>query len=157
MSESIENLIKSEYISLDIDAEDWQDSIRQSMQPLIKNKCILPAYVQACIDNIKRYGPYIVITKNVALAHAAVDKGVLKDAIGIGVLRNPIAFGNSANDPVKYIFSLSVIDSQAHLDAIAELAKLIENPNFLSLLKNSDDASTVMKGLHLYLAKSRGL
>ena len=56
-------------------------------------------------------GPYIVITKHVALPHARPEAGALESAIGIATLKHPVKFGNKDNDPVKYLFCLSATDN----------------------------------------------
>ena len=79
------------------------------------------------ITGVKENGPYIVLTKHVALPHARPESGALESAIGIATLKTPVVFGNEANDPVKYLFCLSAKDNMEHLNARAELAVMLED------------------------------
>ena len=93
-------------------------------------------------------GPYIVITKHVALPHTKPECGALSIALGIGVLRSPVKFGNQDNDPVKYIFSLSAIDNQTHLTAMAELLELFNQKSFFKKLDIANNSREIMEYLN---------
>ena len=41
--------------------DSWQDAIRQSYAPLLKDNIVENEYVEAVIECVNKYGPYIVI------------------------------------------------------------------------------------------------
>lgn len=100
----LEDVLKDSNILLNEQVTTWEDSIRRVSEPLIKEKIIEPRYVTAMIDSVKEYGPYIVIGKYIALAHARPEDGVNSLGISVATIKEPIAFGNEENDPVKIIF-----------------------------------------------------
>ena len=100
--------------------------MRKAAQPLVDEGKVKTSYVDDIIKGVKEMGPYIVLTKHVALPHARPESGALESAIGIATLKTPVEFGNEDNDPVKYLFSLSAKDSSEHLGALADLAVLFE-------------------------------
>lgn len=138
------DLISEELIRLNIEAKDWEDAIRLAAQPLVENKRIKPSYVEDIIAGVKEMGPYIVLTKNVALPHARPESGAISNAIGIATLITPIRFGNKDNDPVKYLFTLSAKDNTEHLSALAELAGLFDDKKFYQLLDNAQSAKEII-------------
>lgn len=140
----ISNYTTTSLIQLKIEADDWQDTIRKAAAPLVTEQYITPAYVDAMIDSVKEIGPYIVITKNVALPHAATTCGALKTGLGITTLKKGIDFGNENNDPVKYVFCLSASDSNSHLQLMAALVQLLELPEFYQMLDNAQNAEEVL-------------
>lgn len=131
-------------IKLDIQATDWEDAIRKAAQPLVDEGKAKASYIDDMIVGVKENGPYIVLTKHVALPHARPESGAMESAIGIATLKTPIEFGNEANDPVKYLFCLSATDNSQHLNALAELAGMLENQEFFQLLDNAKDAKEIM-------------
>jgi len=143
----IEGVMNEKLIQLNVEVADWQEAIQKAMQPFIRYGYVKQSYVDAIIQNVNDLGPYIVITKHVALPHAQTESGTLKNGIGIATLKKPIYFGNEDNDPVKYLFGLSATDSENHLDALADLAQLIEDPSFFSLLDTAESSQEVMKYL----------
>ncbi|AXY24993.1 PTS sugar transporter subunit IIB [Suicoccus acidiformans] len=133
-----------ELINYELDAKDWEEAIRLAARPLIESNYIKPSYVESMINNVKNDGPYIVITKNVAIPHASPDEGGLKSGISVSTLKKPISFGNEANDPVKYIFVISAVDNNDHLKLISEMVSLLEDELFYSLLDNKSESQIII-------------
>ena len=103
----------------------WESAIKLAAKPLLENDYIKAEYVQAMIDTVKKYGPYIVISKGVALAHARNNNDVKAIGLSVMTLSTPINFGNIENDPVKIIFCLAATDSDTHLQMIKSLVSVI--------------------------------
>lgn len=141
----LKDLLNEELILLNIDASDWEDAIRKAAQPLVDEKKVTESYVDDIIVGVKNNGPYIVLTEHVALPHARPESGALESAIGVATLKTPVEFGNEANDPVKYLFTLSAKDSSQHLSALSELAGLFEDKGFFNLLDNSNNPKEIME------------
>lgn len=141
----LKDLLSEELILLNIDASDWEDAIRKAAQPLVAEKKVTESYVDDIIVGVKNNGPYIVLTEHVALPHARPESGALESAIGVATLKTPVEFGNEANDPVKYLFTLSAKDSSQHLSALSELAGLFEDKEFFNLLDNSNNPKEIME------------
>lgn len=139
------DLTSEALIRLKIDAKDWEDAIRQSAAALLENGKITPSYIDAIVQTVREVGPYIVLTKHVALPHARSEAGALESAIGIATLKEPVVFGNKENDPVKYLFCLSAKDSESHINALAELTGLLEREDFYAFLDQAEDASEVIQ------------
>lgn len=141
----LKDLTSEELIRLNIDAKDWEDAIRQAADALLQNGKIKPSYIDAIISTVKEVGPYIVITKHVALPHARSEAGAIESAIGIATLKQPVVFGNKENDPVKYLFCLSAQNSESHINALADLTGLLECEDFYKFLDQAKDASEVIQ------------
>lgn len=141
----LKDLLNEELILLNINASDWEDAIRKAAQPLVDEKKVTESYVDDIIVGVKNNGPYIVLTEHIALPHARPESGALESAIGVATLKTPVEFGNEANDPVKYLFTLSAKDSSQHLSALSELAGLFEDKGFFNLLDNSNNPKEIME------------
>lgn len=144
----LKDLTSEKLIRLQIEATSWEDAVRQAALPLKNEGKIKESYIDAIIDSVKTAGPYIVITPHVALPHARPETGALESAIGIATLKEPVAFGNADNDPVKYLFCLSAKDNNSHLGALADLAELLENKEFFELLDQTEDPKEVLAYLN---------
>jgi mannitol operon transcriptional antiterminator len=117
----------------------WQESIELVAKPLIKANVIEKRYVKAMIHSVEEYGPYIVIGKHLALAHARPEDGVNKLGISVATIDTPINFGHSDMDPVKIIFCLAAVDAYSHLNIMKELIELInDEPKLNQLIECTD-------------------
>ncbi len=103
----IRDLVNTKTIRLQLDAADWRDAITQAAQPMVQEGLISEGYIAGIIESAEVSGPYFVLAPHIALPHAPREKGALKTGLGIAVLKTPVAFNSQANDPVKYLFTLS--------------------------------------------------
>ncbi|OTN90343.1 hypothetical protein A5819_002843 [Enterococcus sp. 7E2_DIV0204] len=144
---SLFEITAPELIQLNIPAKNWEEAIRFSAASLLKEGRITRNYIDTIIETAKKEGPYMVISKHVALPHARPIDGVEQLGMSISVLKQPILFGSKENDPVKYIFCLAATENNRHLNAMAELVNLLDDPQFYSLLDTCQDPYEVYQYL----------
>lgn len=143
----LEDVLKDSHILLNQQVDDWQMAIQRVSEPLLKEKVIEENYVTAMIDSVNQYGPYIVIGKHLALAHARPEDGVNKLGVSVATLKEPIVFGNPDNDPVKIIFCLAAVDSYSHLNIMKNLIALINDEEKLDYLCQLDSVDAFKETL----------
>lgn len=139
------DMVRENIIRLNIEAENWEEAVRLSYEPLLENGFITQKYIDETVRIMNSVGPYVVITKHTALLHTKPESGALSCAMGIGVLKNPINFGSAEHDPIKYVFSLSAIDNHTHLCAMAELLELFNDDKFFIFLDKANDSKEVIE------------
>ena len=139
------DMVRENIIRLNIEAENWEEAVRLSYEPLLDGGFITQKYIDETVRIMNTVGPYVVITKHIALLHTKPESGTISCAMGIGVLEKPINFGSIEHDPIKYIFSLSAIDNHTHLCAMAELLELFNDDNFFLTLDNATNSSEIIK------------
>lgn len=130
----IKDILNHNLIQLKVYAENWEDAIRKSAEPLLTSKKIKVAYVEDMISAVNEYGPYIVLTKHVALAHAESKGNVNELAMSVLTLDKPVVFHHELNDPVKIIFTLAAPDSESHLEIMKEWVNIIRDENRVKAL-----------------------
>lgn len=140
----LSELLNERSIRLDVSCRDWEEAVRRSGEPLTAKGDITEVYIQAVIDSVKEAGPYIVITKGVALPHATNKEGVNRTAMSFVRLSSPVNFGNASNDPVKYLFMLATTDANSHLGALQDLAEFLERTEFMAVLETAKEPSDVV-------------
>ena len=124
-------------IEIGIEATDWEDAIRKSAHHLLKSGNIEPSYIEAMIDGVKELGPYIVLSRSVALAHARPECGVKKGGITFTTLKRGVPFGSEQFDPISLIITLAAVDDNAHLDLMMELAGVLMDESNIEALVRS--------------------
>lgn len=139
----LSELLKTDNIRLNVKANNWEDAIRASGQPLLERGAIDESYIDNTISNVKELGPYIVITKGVAIPHASASSGVNKTAISLISLKEAVEFGSEQNDPVKYVFMLSTVDMNEHLKALTDLVEILAYEEFYQVIEQATQASEV--------------
>ncbi|ALS01734.1 transcription antiterminator BglG [Enterococcus silesiacus] len=143
----LKDVLKKSDILLLEKCSDWESTIRRVALPLLKENCIKESYVNAMIASVNEFGPYIVMGKHLALAHARPEDGVNKLGISVATLAEPVVFGNEENDPVKIIFCLAAVDSFSHLNIMKSLIELINDEtkiDHLARCTNVADFETIL-------------
>lgn len=110
----LDSLIENNAIQINVDAKDWQDAIKKSIKPLIKSKVVESKYLQAIIDSTIKFGPYYIISNQVAMPHARPEDGVNKSAFSLVILKKPIQFDNDKRK-IRILITLAAASSAIHV------------------------------------------
>ncbi|MBS4206678.1 PTS sugar transporter subunit IIA [Bacillus sp. FJAT-50079] len=135
-------------IQIKKEAQDWKEAIREASLPLLESNKITTSYIDAMINVVEEKGPYFVITKHIALAHARPEHGVLEKGLSFTTLNHPVPFGSQQFDPVKLIITLAATDSESHLDILSDLADVLSDEEITMKLfeaKSEQDFLEILK------------
>lgn len=128
--------LEKNLVALDVAATSAEDAIRTAGQLLVKEKLVEDRYSEAMVDSYKTNGPYFVLAPQIALPHARPEDGVNEASVSFVRLREPVVFGNPANDPVTLVFALGASSSEEHLQIIKKLMKLLGDSEKVEALKS---------------------
>lgn len=141
----IQDILLDSDIQIKMKAASWEESIINVSQPLLNRGIIKESYIDAMIESVKEFGPYIVLAPHFALAHARPDDGANEVGLSIATLEKGVNFGNLDNDPVTVIFCLSAIDSHSHLNIMKEIINLINDPKKIELISSISTVEELKK------------
>lgn len=153
---ALTNMITESIIQLQVEANDWEDAIRKAGKPMIEHLYVKPAYIEEIIRIMHQEGPFVVITKHVALPHTKPSSGALRCGLGLTVLKEGITFGSQEHDPIKYIFTLSAVDNESHLTAMSQLLELFNEPSFFTMMDEAETPQEVIAYIKSHI-KMNGL
>ncbi len=129
----------AETIRLGIPAANSEQAIRKAGEILVATGSVEPRYVQAMVDLVKQLGPYIVLAPGIALAHARPENGVKRICLALITLAEPVCFGNAANDPVDIVAAMGAVDSENHVQILAQLAGFLGDETNMARLRKARD------------------
>ncbi|MBD2899753.1 Ascorbate-specific PTS system EIIA component [Actinomadura sp. RB99] len=107
----------------DVAARDWREAVREAASALVATGAAGEGYPAACERVVEENGPYIVLTKGLALVHARPEDGGLAVGVGVTRLAAPVEFGHPDNDPVDLLLAFCTPDPDAHVGTLAALAR----------------------------------
>ena len=145
---SLLELLNSETVQLKRKADNWQAAVRLAGLPMVKNKSISEAYIDAALKAASEVGPYYVIYPGVALSHARPGEYVNTISLSLLTLETPINFGHPSNDPVHMILMFAALDTQSHLQLLRDISKLLCNPDAINKLFDAntyDEAYAILR------------
>ena len=112
---------------------------------MVDHLYVKQSYIDEIIRIMHAEGPYVVITRHVALPHTKPSAGALRCGIGITSLKEGVCFGSAEHDPIKYIFTLSALDNESHLTAMSQLLELFNDTAFYRLLDQCTSSIEVVE------------
>lgn len=125
--EVIHSILTEKTVDVKAEVQDWEEAVRAAGELLYDNGDVEARYIDNMINIVKEVGPYIVLLKGVALAHARPEQGAKKIGLSLLTLKTPVYFGNPENDPVSLVFALSAVDSSSHIDLLSELSEIFND------------------------------
>ena len=140
----LENITEKD-IRIGVSADGWEDAIRKAAAPLREAGAIEQSYIDAMIESVHQNGPYYVLSKGFALAHARPECGVNRLALQFTTLAHGVPFGAGENDPVRLIITLAATDNDSHLDLLSELADVLMDDGRLEKLCTAPTPEAFLK------------
>ncbi|KQL36886.1 hypothetical protein AN959_02165 [Psychrobacillus sp. FJAT-21963] len=135
-------IIEESSIQLNVSAKNWEEAVRICGEVLVDNGKVEMTYVDAMINNIKEYGPYILIAPGVALPHARPEDGVKEEGICIVHLQDEVAF--EPGKEFKVLIGLAARDKESHLNILRKIAEVISEEKTIEQLKNATGLQEVL-------------
>lgn len=146
----LKDLLTKQCIQFVEEVGDWKEAIALAAKPLLDGGYITNAYIQAMIDNVKKLGPYIVITPGVALPHARPEQGVKKIGMSFLRIKNGCLFSEKEEHRVYILIVLAAIDNETHLKALSQLTKLLSDKENMRVLFSANSIEEVLTLIEAY-------
>lgn len=139
------DLLVEDTIEICSEAKNWEEAGKIAGQLLVDKDKIEKRYIEAMIESVKKFGPYIVIAPGIALFHARPEDGVKSMCMSLAVFKKGVTFNAGKKDPVKLVFVLGALDNESHLKVLAETMTLLQDSNVINGIISSDSQGEVLK------------
>ena len=120
--------------------ENWENAIKLAAKPLLLDNSITENYVRAMVNNVKKFGAYIVINDVLALAHSRPEDGVNRNCLSLLKINEGVVFDETLGSRVYLIFVLGAVNNSSHMDILLKLMEIIDNK---SLIKKLTEAVSI--------------
>ncbi|MBC6468848.1 PTS sugar transporter subunit IIA, partial [Actinomadura alba] len=104
-------------------------------------------YPDACVAVVEDNGPYIILTKGLALVHARPEDGGLDVGVAVTRLAAPVEFGHPDNDPVDLLLAFCTPGQDAHVGTLGTLARALSS-GLADRLRTAPDGDALSVTLH---------
>lgn len=145
---SLTELIGQHNIQIAATPLGWREAVAMAAEPLRATKTIDQEYVEEMIRLVDVYGPYIVLGKNVALAHAKPENGV--NRLGISMLVCPEGIYFDEENEINVLFVVASPNEYEHLNYLNDILKFAKNSDAVKSIiqtKNVTECYELAKGM----------
>lgn len=137
----IQDLITEKTVMDNVICQNWEELADIAGDILVLQNSVKPQYIQAMKDVVHELGPYMVVVEGVALFHGRPEAGVNQLAMSLVILKNPVFLEKKL---IKAAIVLAAVDNNSHLELMQELAGLLQDEEFLFLLRNCGSKQAVL-------------
>ena len=125
--------------------ENWENAIRLAAKPLLLDNSITENYVRSMVNNVKKFGAYIVINDTIALAHSRPEDGVSRNCLSLLKINEGVVFDENLGDKVYLIFVLGAVSNRSHIDILLKLMEIIDNQDMIKRLIEVTSISSLIE------------
>ncbi|WP_026508398.1 PTS sugar transporter subunit IIA [Butyrivibrio sp. MC2013] len=126
------------------ECSDWQSALEKCVEPLVADGCVKAEYARDIINNVVKYGPYIVLSPGVAMPHAQGDNGnVLKSSISFMKCGNKVFFDDE--NYADLFFTIAARDPDEHLENMQKLMEILQNEELMDRLHDVESDEDILK------------
>ncbi len=136
--------LTNEFIQFEDKIDTWQEAIVKSSQPLLEKGYVEQSYVDAMIESVNEYGPYIVITPNVALPHARPEAGSKIMGFSVLKLKDAVSFSEEEEHQVKLLIALSCVDATTHMEMLQGIVTVLSDQDKYDQLFNATTSEEIL-------------
>lgn len=132
----LEKMLTKERISVGVSCENWKEVVKASGDLLLKAKDIEEPFIDSMIDVVNEFGPYMILAPEIAFFHGRPSESVHRTCISLITLSKPVVFDEYDGEVIKCAFAFGAMDSESHLEVLKSVAMLLQNNEFLDLVRN---------------------
>lgn len=125
--------------------ENWENAMRLAAKPLLLDNSITENYVRCMVNNVKKFGAYIVINDTIALAHARPEDGVSRNCLSLLKINDGVVFDENLGDKVYLIFVLGAVSNKSHIDILLKLMEIIDNEDMIKKLIEASSITSLIE------------
>lgn len=141
---SMAALIDSSRIAVNVEAADFKEAIAKGGELLVQSGSVRREYIDDMIRHTEQYPSDVVVSPQVALAHASSGVNVSEICMSMVVLKNPVSFGYPKFDPVRLVVCLGTVDKESHEKAIGDFLKILENECLLEHILQAESIKNIL-------------
>lgn len=130
----LSELLTEDMIEITDQRLNWEEAIALAAKPLLAQDYIEERYIDAMINKVKDYGPFIHIGQGIALPHARPENGVQHLGMSLLKVEQPVLLLDEEKHAIHLFICLAAIDNETHLKALASLTKILSNKEKLNEL-----------------------
>jgi mannitol operon transcriptional antiterminator len=137
------SMLKKEMILLVDTPLEWQTAIDKAGRLLYQKKFIKEEYIHTMIRNIEQYGPYIIVGKGVALAHAKPSETVLSEGLSLVVAPKGIKMDVDDKKRVYLLFAFCTQGGLDYIELFNQIAAIGRNPSLFAKCLEAEETAEI--------------
>ncbi len=138
----MKDILKAENVKVIDSVNNAKQAIEVTIRPLVEGGYCEERYISEIYKNMEEFGPYFVLSEDLALLHARSDQGAIKTQLSIVKLQNPFSFSDNGIS-VRVMIGLVAPDSFSHMKAIKTISTIFRDHGNVMEMIGTDDPQVI--------------
>lgn len=144
MQKVLSDLIRDEVFLQDVACANWEELVDIAGDLLVQDGAVEPQFLTSIKETVEEFGAYMVLIDDIALFHGRPEAGVHRLAMSLALLREPVYLKEKR---IKAAFVFAAPDKDGHIELLRELAELLQDEDFLELLRSHGSKEQIFSKL----------
>lgn len=145
MGKRLKDFLTDESILLDKTYKNYKEVVHKGIRILEKKGSVNAKYETEVLEKLNEYGPIMVIAPHVALIHSNSMGNVCRTDFSIMTLKQGVSFNSKDFDPVKLVITFCSYDGKDHLNAMRDLATILNDPEKTESIINAKTKKEIIE------------
>lgn len=141
-NDSLLDFLPLENIYVNVELDGWKEAMSYAGDLLNEKGYVTSSYKDSLIDAFKKYGSYMLISKDIAIPHARNNNNILKTGMVLITLKNKVI--TPSGKDLKVILAFTSADNLEHLDALSEFSDLLVNSQFREIASEAETSRKIL-------------
>ncbi len=141
----LKEVLTEKFVDTDLEVKTWQETARKGCDLLEAEELITPDFYQSILDVIEKYGPYMILVPKVCFFHGVPGPNVRRQCLSLVTLKEPVYFKEYDNQEIRCAFVFGAVDKDSHMQMIMELAKLLQDEEFIHMITNNAGKKEILE------------
>ncbi|WP_156286638.1 PTS sugar transporter subunit IIA [Oceanivirga salmonicida] len=131
----LKDLLTEDRINVIDACDNWEDAIKIATLPLVNSGKVSNDYINEIVQNIYKYGTYIILADGFALPHGSPGKNVNETSLSLLHIKKSVKL---INENVNTFLVLATTDSTSHIDILKELSEILLKKESFNILVSGE-------------------
>lgn len=146
----IRDILTEENVETDVEAKTWREAVNICGKILLNSEKIDESFIKSMIETVEEFGPYMILLPEIAFFHGKPSAGVKEVCLSLITLKDEVIFDDFENQGIKCAFGFGAVDSDSHINTLVNVTQLLQDEEFLNLIRNNGSKKEIMKKINQY-------
>lgn len=146
----IKEILTEEMIQTEVEATTWREAVKVVGKILVEHNKVEETFIQSMIETVEQLGPYMILLPGVAFFHGAPSSGVHEVCLSLVTFKEDVVFTDFDQQHIQCAFGFGAIDSDSHMQMLMKVAALLQDEEFIELVRNHGSKAEIMEKVQQY-------
>jgi PTS system ascorbate-specific IIA component len=137
-------------VAADVECNTWRDAVRACGNLLVNEGDVDPPFIDSMIHTVEELGPYMILLPKIAFFHGRPSKDVHRNCLSMITLKEPVIFEEFEGQVINCAFGFGAVDNESHVNLLTDVAKLLQDGEFVELVCNNGCREDIFRILAKY-------